>query len=96
MAKRSRSDTIQLKARMKEPLRAKLEAAATAKGVSLNAEMVHRLEQSFLADDFLGGPENAIAVRLVGPILQDVETLTGKSWRKDKNPYYGAAARIIE
>ena len=50
MAERSRSDTVQLKARMKEPLRAELEAAAEANGVSLNAEMVHRLEQSFIED----------------------------------------------
>lgn len=94
MAKRSRSDTVQLKARMKEPLRAKLEAAAEAKGISLNAEMVHRLEQSFLADEFLGGPGNATAAKLVGLILQDVEARTGKSWREDKDTYYGAFAAV--
>jgi hypothetical protein len=32
---------------MKEELRAKLERAAKQRGVSINAEIVHRLEQSF-------------------------------------------------
>ena len=79
---------------MKEPLRAKLEKAAEVRGVSLNAEMVHRLERSFLADEFLGGSGNATAAKLVGPILQDVEARTGKSWREDKNTYYGAFAAV--
>ena len=63
MAERSRSDTIQLKARMKEPLRAKLEAAAKARGVSLNAEMIHRLERSFIEEEILRWAWEKIASR---------------------------------
>ncbi len=44
---RKKSETIQLKVRMKEPLRAKIEAAAKSRGVSLNTEAVHRLQESF-------------------------------------------------
>ena len=47
MSPRPRSATIQLKVRMKEPLRAKIEACAKTAGVSLNAELVSRLEKSF-------------------------------------------------
>lgn len=51
MAKREQSATVDLKVRMKEPLRADLERAARRRGVSMNAEAVARLEQSFLRDD---------------------------------------------
>ena len=44
---RPKSATINLKVRMKEPLRAKIEAAARMRGVSLNNEVVQRLTLSF-------------------------------------------------
>ncbi|SJM33126.1 hypothetical protein [Mesorhizobium delmotii] len=54
MAKRGDSPTADLKVRMKEPLRAKIEAAAAAKGVSMNAEAVDRLDRSFDDDTLFG------------------------------------------
>ena len=75
--------------------RARLDEAAVQSGRSLAQEMEFRLEQSFLGDEFLGGPENATAAKLVGPILQDVEARTGRSWREDKNTYYGAVAAVL-
>ncbi len=56
MAKRSRSATAQLKIRTREPLRARLEAAAKRRGVSLNAEIVDRLKKSMETEDRFGGP----------------------------------------
>jgi hypothetical protein len=47
MVDRDETANAQLKVRMKEPLRAALEKAAQERGVSLNAEIVHRLERSF-------------------------------------------------
>ena len=44
---------VGLKVRLREPLRKKLEMAAKKKGVSLNAELVARLEESFLGDGLL-------------------------------------------
>lgn len=46
MAKRERDATVQLKLRMKEPLRAELAAEAERNGVSLNSEIVNRLQRS--------------------------------------------------
>ena len=87
MAERARSDTIQLKARMKEPLRAKLEEAAEAKGLSLNAEMVHRLEQSFAEErEFyapFGKPETFLVARLLANAIHTIEAATGKNWMDD-------------
>lgn len=48
---RKKSDTVQLKVRMKEPLRARLEKAAKARGVSLNTEAVERMERSFQREE---------------------------------------------
>ena len=53
MAKRERSATVQLKARMKEPLRARLERSARARGVSINEELISRVEGSFSDEDAL-------------------------------------------
>lgn len=47
MAKREQSDTVQLNLRIKEPIRQKIEESAREHGVSMNAEMVDRLEKSF-------------------------------------------------
>ena len=61
---RSRDAAIQLKARMHEPLRARLEKLAKQRGVSLNTELVDRIKESFLRNS-VGGPEVAAIVRLI-------------------------------
>ena len=55
MAERPQTAHAHLKVRMKEPLRAALEEAARQRGVSMNAEMVARLEASFEQEDRFGG-----------------------------------------
>jgi hypothetical protein len=50
---RKQSAIIGLRVRFREPLRKKLELAAKKKGVSLNAELIERLEKSFRYDDEL-------------------------------------------
>ena len=44
---RPKTAIVGIKLRMREPLRKKLEVAAKARGVSLNAEAVARLERTF-------------------------------------------------
>lgn len=53
MGKRKQSATIDLKVRMKEPLRAALEQASRKRGISMNAEAVSRLERSFQTQNTL-------------------------------------------
>jgi hypothetical protein len=65
MAKRKQSEIVNIKLRLREPLRAKVEKAAKSRGVSMNAEMVARLEDTFAnqsvvdqaLDAVLGGPD---------------------------------------
>ena len=53
MARRAQSETVQIGLRVKEPLRARLEEAARARGVSVNAEVVRRVEASFEQDRWI-------------------------------------------
>jgi hypothetical protein len=62
---RRQDAVVQLKARMREPIRAQLEGSAKRRGVSLNTELVDRLEQSFAREDAFGGPEIANMARLM-------------------------------
>jgi hypothetical protein len=50
---------------MREPLRAKVEKAAKSRGVSMNDEMVERLERSFADEAEAGGPELHQVARLM-------------------------------
>lgn len=58
---RQPSDNVQLKLRMKEPLRAAIERSAEERGVSMNADVIDRLERSFdrerMVEHLFGGPE---------------------------------------
>ena len=55
MTARPKTAVAGMKIRLREPLRAKLEAAAKKKGISLNKELTFRVEQTFIKDDALGG-----------------------------------------
>lgn len=50
MPPRKQSATVDLKLRIKEPLRVQIEKAAKQHGVSMNMEMVARLQRSFERD----------------------------------------------
>jgi hypothetical protein len=61
MAQRKQSATVDLKVRMKEPLRAALERSARQRGRSLNAEIVQRLERSLQDEEILAKISNQLA-----------------------------------
>ena len=56
MARRTVGSDAQIKIRLKEPLRRRLEQAAGEHDVSLNREVVGRLEDSFRQDQLFGDP----------------------------------------
>ena len=70
MARRKKSATVQLKVRIKEELRARLEKAAKARDVSMNAEIGERLEKSFEYENRLGGPLVADLVESIGAVMR--------------------------
>ena len=63
MAQREPSEKAQLKVRCPERLRARLEAAASREGHSLNSEIVSRLTDSFEIEKQYGGAETAKFLR---------------------------------
>lgn len=88
MAARQKTATVQLKVRMKEPLRAQLEKAAKARGVSINADVVDRLENSFrYQEDVFGGRRTFILMKLAADIFHIVEENTGKRWDDDEETF---------
>ena len=72
---------------MKEPLRRRIEKSAKGRGVSLNAEAVARLEQSFRKDDVtvesLGGPRRHTLFLFLSAAADMIEYQTGKSFLDD-------------
>lgn len=61
MPKRAKSAVAQLKVRLREPMRARLEKSAKQRGISLNAEIANRLEQSFDWDEKFGDSRKMLA-----------------------------------
>lgn len=80
---RPKSATIDLKVRMKEPLRARIERAAKHRGVSLNAEIVDRVEKSFQQEDALGGPELVGLFQMMAGAVAIIEARTSAKWTSD-------------
>jgi hypothetical protein len=77
MADRKQTAIVDLKVRMKEPLRARLASAAASRGGSMNAEAIARLEDSFRAEDLL--PQ--ILDLAYGPAAAGLLMLLGRSIR---------------
>ena len=84
MPERDATSIVQLKVRMREPLRARLEQAAQGTGHSMNAEVLERLERSFerqdLADEILTatyGRQLTGLLMAVGRTMKDAGTFAG-------------------
>jgi hypothetical protein len=98
MPKREATDRVTLTLRLKEPLRAKLEALARSNDLSLNAEIVRRLEGS-IRDDELG----AVIFRDVqtyalmdwqARLIRAIERKNEKRWDEDRATYFEAIDTI--
>lgn len=97
MATRRQSATVDLKVRMKEPLRAKLERVARQRGVSMNAEAVDRLERSFIEAESWGGVAVLNLARLAAAALVQAgqreaqsKNLPPDQWVNDNHCYMAA------
>jgi hypothetical protein len=91
MVRRAKSETVQLKVRMKEPLRAMLEKAADERGISMNTEAVDRLQRTFQnqkvlqeALDLSFGPQISGILMIIGDVMR--ATAQTASFAKSGNP----------
>jgi hypothetical protein len=104
MPERTKADSAQLKVRMKEPLRAALEEAARDRGVSMNTEIVARLERSFEQDqrlkDVFGSDELYRLAQTLALVMDDTRYAAGFSEEGDaswlRHPYtYDQAVKAV-
>ena len=105
MASRDRTAVVQLKTRMRELLRARLEAGAKRRRVTLNTEIVDRLEQSFAKEDAFEGPEMLNMARLMasafirggqrGAHAQKHPEWTPTDWMNDPICYQTAVRAVM-
>jgi Arc-like DNA binding domain len=81
MPKRDEDASAQVKVRLKEPLRAALEEAARKRGISMNAEVISRLERSFEQDqrlqDVFGSAELFRLAQTLALVMEDTRRLAG-------------------
>jgi hypothetical protein len=104
MAVRDQKSVVQFKTRMREPLRARLASAARRRGVTLNTEIVDRLEQSFAKEEAFGGAEILNMARLMAAAFvrgghhaayaQNRPKWTSADWLNDPDCYQAAARAV--
>jgi hypothetical protein len=95
MAARQQSDIVQIKLRLKEQLRARIEENAQIRGVSINSEIVNRLERSLIEQDVLY--ENSYTRKLLQTLagaISIIEHQTGKRWIDDADTFSKALLSI--
>jgi hypothetical protein len=88
MAARKQSDIVQIKLRLKEKLRAHIEENAKIRGVSLNSEIVTRLEQSLMEQEFLSESlHTKKLLQIIAGAIYFIEHETGKKWIVDEKTF---------
>lgn len=84
--------------RLREPLRARLEAEAKRNGYSLNTEIVRRLEESIREEDpgarVFGSDEMFATMDTLARLIRAIELDTGKHWDADRETYERAVETI--
>lgn len=98
---RNPTDIVQLKLRIREDMRQRLEADGRARKVSMNTAIVERLDASFFFDEIKatsGRPDLFMFTQLLAALIRRIEKHTGKRWDIDPDTYYEVAtacARIF-
>jgi hypothetical protein len=104
--KRAAKAMVDIKIRMREPLRAEIERAAKRRGISMNAEMNERLSASYErgrvldeALNFAYGEDGAGLLRLLGEVVRAAPGACGLysygNWLDDPSAYAMAAQGAI-
>lgn len=94
MAKKQ-DELVGISLRIREPLRHRIEQAASRRGVSMNSEIADRLTRSLDDDDRTGSPATAALVRAILVAIETAERDSGKSWCDDLETV-ACAGRLIE
>lgn len=88
-------DWVGLQVRISNGIRQQLFDSAASNKVSMNAELVNRLEQSFLRDDGPVDETTASLFQAFRRVIRKIEQITGQRWHADR-ACYEAVSRSIE
>ncbi len=77
-------DWVGLQVRISNKIRQQLFASAASNKVSMNAELVNRLEQSFLRDDGPVDETTASLFQAIRRVISKIEHITGQRWHADQ------------
>jgi hypothetical protein len=100
MTARPKTAVVGMKIRMREPLRARLEAAARKKGISLAKELTSRVESTFIKDEALGGVDARQIALLMGAAFTLAASRKGqemgvKDWANDGDCYVAGLYSVL-
>ena len=70
MAKKGKPARAQVPLRIPQALRTRIEKSAKPRGVSMNAEIIERLERSFDFEERLGGPRVVELIEAIGTVMK--------------------------
>ncbi|TRW14804.1 hypothetical protein [Glacieibacterium frigidum] len=73
----------QIKVRVSDELRSKLEASARDKGWPVNREINARLEATYSNEDRFGSRANAAIFQVIGQAIHELEQRVGRRWTGD-------------
>ena len=106
MARRAKNATVDLGLRVKEELRVRLERAAALNMRSINAEITYRLEQTFIEEAVLDGPDmRRIALLMATSFYQGghmasvselEKALPPARWVRERGYYLEAVSAVVE
>ena len=94
MAKKQ-DELVGISLRIREPLRHRIEQAASRRGVSMNSEITDRLTRSLDDDDRTGSPATAALLRAILVEIETAERDSGKAWYEDLETA-ACAGRLID
>src|SRR5690349_7853998 len=100
MPKRKETEFTKVNLRLQEGLRRRLEQEAKRNHVSLNSEMLKRLEASLQLDQRLvqtfGGEHNLTLFKLIRDAIAIIEINTGKRWTDDPALFLRTVGAVSE
>ena len=77
MPARKKTAKAQVPLRIVETLRARLEKSAKSRSVSMNAEIIERLERSYEIEDRLGGPQLIVLMETIAAVMKSTGERAG-------------------
>jgi hypothetical protein len=94
--RRDEASKVMLTLRISEALRKELETRAKASKVSLNNEIIRRVELSLAKEDRAGSQDNAELLRVIENVIYTVTAARGRDWKNNESIRRSLRSGILE